>query len=146
MNIHLLYYIIILTILLLPSENMANENSLIPLIEELEMLTGSHANICGIVFLNDDIERAWSCITEVEKTNAPYWIAIERQSIDSDVWIAGLRTPSGKTYILEYDSNYRGRAGLLPNFSRKQCPSNLALTTRAPTIIQCLWRGLHNRN
>jgi len=137
MNAWKLQFVVILMGMLCCPKNIEDGNILNPLIEELEMLTGPHAYICKLVFLNDDIEKAWGCVTEVEKTNNPYWIAIELQGIDSSIWIAGLRTPSGNTYILEYDSNYRGGSGILPSFSRKQCVENLTLNIVAPIIIQC---------
>jgi hypothetical protein len=116
-------------------EGVAVDN---PLRAELEMLTGSNARECGFVALDQDPATAWECAKDADKQDVPYWIAIERSGIDSDVWIAGLRVPSGVRYVLMYDSNYMGGPGLLPRFSREACMGQLVLDMKRQKVIQCL--------
>lgn len=118
-----------------PKEGVAADSTLRG---ELEMLTGSNARECGFVALDQDPIFPWECARIADEQNIPYWIAIERSGIDSDVWIAGLRTPAGVRYVLTYDSNYLGGAGLLPRFSREACEGQLVLDMERQKIIQCL--------
>lgn len=117
------------------SRHAAAEN---PLLEELERLVGPDAHACGLVPLGEKPEGAWICVDNAEEKDVPYWIAIERPGIDSDIWISGLRTPSGRRYVLMYDSNYMGRDGLLPRFLREACVGSLVLDMTRETVIQCL--------
>lgn len=85
-----------------------------PLLEEMEMLVGPNARACGLVPLGGAADVSWACAQDAEARGAPYWIAIERAGVDSEVWVAALRTPSGGRYILKYDSDYLGRGGRRP--------------------------------
>ena len=109
-----------------------------PLQNELDMLVGANARECGFVALGQDPTAAWECAKNADGDDSPYWVAIERQGIDSDVWIAALLTPSGVRYILTYDSNYMGGPGLLPRFTREACVGQLVLDKERRKIIQCL--------
>src|SRR5690554_1716412 len=76
------------------------------LLSELIMLSGPDAEECGLVRLDQDPSPAWQCAQASEQQGRPYWLALQRQGIDSDVWLASLRTPAGQHFILTYDSNY----------------------------------------
>jgi len=101
------------------------------------MLAGTGARQCGFVRLGADPADAWDCAQAADRSNAPYWFAIQRQGIDSDVWQAALRTPSGQRYILSYDSNYMGGPGLLPRFSRDSCAGPIVLAPNAQSWLRC---------
>lgn len=112
-----------------------------PLLDELKMLTGPQARECGFVAHDQDPAPAWQCVEDADELGVPYWIAIERVGIDSDVWVAGLRTPSGMRYVLTYDSNYMGTAEPLPRFIREACNRKLVLDMKRKSVIQCLRSG-----
>ena len=106
-----------------------------PLLAELGMLTGPGARQCGLVALGQDPSAPWQCAQSADGSGTPYWFALQRQGIDSDVWIAALMTPDGHRYILSYDSNYMGGPGLLPRFSRDTCDGLVVLAP--PYGLQC---------
>jgi len=108
-----------------------------PLVSELSMLTGPSARQCGLVTLGQDPSAAWQCAQSADTSGTPYWFAMQRQGVDSDVWLAALLTPSGQRYILTYDSNYMGGPGLLPRFSRDACSGRIVLTQKAQQGLQC---------
>ena len=106
-----------------------------PLVSELSMLAGPAARECGLVALGQDSSAAWQCARSADRSGAPYWFAVQRHGIDSDVWLAALLTASGQRYILTYDSNYMGGPGLLPRFSRDTCSGRIVLAPK--TGLQC---------
>jgi hypothetical protein len=115
----------------------ASADAVQPLRVELRALTGDAARACGLVSLGKDARDSWACAKEADDQGTPYWIALEREGIDSAVWIAALMNPAGERFILTYDSNYRGGAGLLPRISREKCDGKLVLDLKRKTPIQC---------
>jgi hypothetical protein len=108
-----------------------------PLLSELSLLTGPSARQCGLVTLGQDPSIAWKCAQTADKSGEPYWFAMQRQGVDSDIWLAALLTPSGQRYILTYDSNYMGGPGLLPRFSRDTCSGRIVLSPKSRSGLQC---------
>lgn len=109
-----------------------------PLHAELQMLTERRGTACGLVAYGQDPASAWACAERAEKKGAPYWVAIQRDGIDSDFWVAALLTPSGMRYILHYDSNPRGGPDLMPKFVRESCGGKVVLDMRRQNVLQCL--------
>jgi hypothetical protein len=108
-----------------------------PLRDELSMLTGPAARECGLVPLGQDPTAAWQCAQAADSQRIPYWFAIERQGIDSQVWTAALRAANGQRYMLHYDSNYMGGPGLLPRFTRNACAGFSTLIPNSPESLEC---------
>ena len=129
--------VIVVAMALVACTSPSGASSNDPLRSELLMLTGPSARQCGLVPLGKDPAEAWSCAQAADRSNAPYWFAVQRQGVDSDVWQAALLTPSGQRYILSYDSNYMGGPGLLPRFSRDTCVGHIVLTPKAQSSLQC---------
>ena len=102
------------------------------------MLVGPSARPCGLVPLGEDPTDAWKCAQAADASSTPHWFAIQRQGIDSEVWVASLLKPSGERFILTYDSNYMGGPGLLPRFTRDACKGRVVLTPTAKAGLQCL--------
>jgi hypothetical protein len=113
------------------------ERSIDPLLSELVMLTGPSAERCGPVLLGKDPTQAWNCAQAADQRGTPYWFALQLQGIDSDVWLASLRTPSGQRFILSYDSNFMGGAGLLPRFVREACNGTVVFRPGSKAALQC---------
>ena len=113
------------------------EGAIDPLLSELTMLTGPSAERCGPVPIGKDPDQAWSCARAAEQRGIPHWFALQLQGIDSDVWLASLRTPSGQRFILSYDSNFMGGAGLLPRFVREACNGTVVFAPSSKTPLQC---------
>ncbi|QWF17022.1 hypothetical protein [Lysobacter capsici] len=111
-----------------------------PLRDELSMLTGPGARECGLVALGQDPAAAWQCARAADSQRTPYWFAIERNGIDSEIWVAALRTPNGQRYMLHYDSNYMGGPGLLPRFTRNACTGFTTLVADSPENIECSYQ------
>jgi hypothetical protein len=111
-----------------------------PLLSELAMLTGPGAKKCGLVQFGENPATAWACARAADRQGLPYWFALELDGFDSDVWVASLMTPDGSRFILEYDSNYMGKPGLLPRFDRKACIGNVVLS-HGEMPLQCLSHG-----
>lgn len=111
-----------------------------PLRDELSMLTGPGARECGLVPLGKDSAAAWQCAQAADSQRGPYWFAIERRGIDSEVWTAALRAPDGQRYMLLYDSNYMGGPGLLPRFTRNACTGFTTLIPDSPESLECSYQ------
>ena len=116
----------VISILLATWSQSVNAFSNDALRAELARLSGSSAKDCGLVQLKDDPASSWRCAQSADQTNEPFWFAIERQGVDSDIWEAVGRTSSGERYILIYDSNPYGRPELMPRFTRDSCPTGFA--------------------
>ncbi|MEG3193864.1 hypothetical protein SNE32_16715, partial [Lysobacter sp. D1-1-M9] len=97
----------------------------------------SNANQCGPVHLGKDPAPAWRCAQDAAQQGIPHWFALQRQGIDSDVWVASMLTPSGHRFILSYDSNFMGGPGLLPRFTREACNGTVVFRPSAQTALQC---------
>ena len=108
-----------------------------PLVSELLMLTGPDALRCGLVPLGQDPSHAWECAQAADSSNKPHWFAMQRQGIDSEIWVASLLTPSGQRFILTYDSNYMGGSGLLPRYTRDACRGHVVLAPATQAGLQC---------
>ena len=96
--------------------------------DEMLRLTGAGARECGLVPLGQDPTNAWRCAQAADSEGIPYWIAIQRQGIDSAVWAASLFTPEGTRYVIGFDSNVQGGPGLMPRFTRAPCSGHVVLT------------------
>ena len=117
------------------TQDSASDN---PLLNELTMLTGKDAKPCGMVALGQKPDAAWACAQEADKRDSAYWIAIELEGVDSDIWHAAMRTPSGQYFVLEYDSNHMGAPGLLPRFKRDACETIDMRSRVFHVIFRCL--------
>jgi hypothetical protein len=112
-----------------------------PLISEITLLTGPNARYCGVVALGEDPTSAWACARAADHHGMPYWLVLQQQGVDSDVWVASLRTPAGGHFILTYDSNYMGPPGLTPRFTRDTCNGAVALTRSQEAPLQYSGHG-----
>jgi len=108
-----------------------------PLQAELTRLSGSNAKDCGLIALDHAPDAGWACARAADKAKAPFWFAVERRGIDSDIWEAIGRDSAGERYLLLYDSNPYGRPGLLPRFTREICPGEFVFTPSANSALQC---------
>ena len=108
---------------------------------ELVRLSGSSAKDCGLVPLKDDPASSWRCAQSADQDNKPFWFAIERQGVDSDVWEAVGRTSSGERYLLVYDSNPYGRAELMPRFTRDTCLTGFVFNPSSNGALSCSRRA-----
>jgi hypothetical protein len=112
-----------------------------PLLSELLLLTGPNAKHCGLVALGEDPTSAWACAQAADHHGIAYWFALQQQGVDSDVWVASLLTPTGGRFILTYDSNYMGRPGLMPRFTRDTCNGVVVLARGKEAPLQCSGHG-----
>ena len=108
-----------------------------PLLAELAMLTGPNAKQCGPVSLGSDPSSAWRCAQDAAQQSTPHWFAVQREGIDSDVWLASMLTPSGQRFILSYDSNFMVVPELLPRFTREACNGTVVFTPGSKAALQC---------
>ena len=74
---------------------------------------------------------------EAERKGAAFWFGLQRQGIDSEVWIAAIRTPSGAHLILDYDSNVDGGPGLKPRFYQTKCLRRIVYRPAQEPPIKC---------
>ena len=108
---------------------------------ELVRLSGSSAEDCGLISLGDDPAASWRCAQSADQSNKPFWFAIERRGVDSDIWEAVGRTSSGERYLLVYDSNPYGQPELLPRFTRDSCPNGFAFNPDTNGALICSRRA-----
>lgn len=104
---------------------------------ELVRLSGTSAEGCGFVSLADNPASSWRCAQSADQNNKPFWFAIERRGVDSEIWEAVGRTSSGERYLLVYDSNPYGQPGLLPRFTRDACPTGFMFNPDSNGALSC---------
>lgn len=104
---------------------------------EMLRLAGPGARDCGFVPLGHDPADAWRCAQAADGKGGPYWFALQRQGIDSQVWTAVLLTPEGKRYLISFDSNVQGGSGLNPRFTQEACPDRVFLFPDTPRGASC---------
>ncbi len=108
-----------------------------PFESELARLGGRAAKQCGLVPIGHDAKSAWRCVGDAERKGEAFWFALQQQGIDSEVWIAAIRTPSGAHLILDYDSNVDGGPGLKPRFYQKNCPHRILYRPAEQPPLKC---------
>ncbi len=111
-----------------------------PLMSEIASIVGPGAKSCGRVPLGQDPMKAWQCAEDADRRGAAHWFAIQREGIDSDIWLASLRTESGQKFILSYDSNYMGGPGLQPSFTKYVCNERIGFSPDLGQPLHCVRR------
>jgi hypothetical protein len=97
------------------------------LVRELSALAGPNAKGCGVVPLEHDASASWPCAQAQEEAGSPYWFAVQLRGIDSQVWIAAVRTPQGERHLAVFDSNPGGGPGLAPRLTSRVCLGTIEL-------------------
>jgi len=59
-----------------------------PLMSEIASIVGPGATSCGRIPLGQDPMKAWQCAEDADRRGAAHWFAIQREGIDSDIWLA----------------------------------------------------------
>ena len=91
---------------------------------ELVRLSGTSAKNCGFITLKESLDSGWACALAADKIKQPFWLAVQHQGIDSEMWeVIGRDSTKGR-YLLAYDSSPFGRSGLHPRFTRDICTDN----------------------
>ncbi len=104
---------------------------------ELVRLTGKPAKDCGLVTLGTSPDAGWSCAGKADKNKQPFWFAVERRGIDSDIWEAIGRDSNGGRFLLVYDSNPYGSPDLHPRFNRDTCVGEFVFTPSKNAALGC---------
>ena len=130
-----------LTLLLLTAQACAarepNPAVIAPLITELERFGGPNARDCGMVAYGNDRTEAFSCAGRAEAGKGAYWVAVQVQGIDSQIWFVAIRTPSLERVLLQYDSDSSGGYDREPTrlFHYQKCQSFVLNAESAKPIV-----------
>jgi hypothetical protein len=79
------------------------------LVEALLRLAGPGAHECGMVYLGQDTSNATACGNELLSTGKSFWLAVQVQDVDSDLWFGAAQASDGSKWFVEFDSNLNGR-------------------------------------
>lgn len=99
--------------------------------------TGSSSVSCGILERGDDLAPAWKCAQAADRSNKPFWLALEGLRTDSAVWHMVARGPSGKRYVIFYSSNNAGQREFKPHFTITDCNEPFQLFEDSLFILRC---------
>jgi len=108
-----------------------------PFESELARLAGRGARQCGLVGLRGDPGPGWQCALQADRDAVPFWYALQQRGVDSEVWVAAIRTPSGAHIVLSYDSNVFGGRGLHPRFDRLSCAGRIDYRPAGGSPFNC---------
>ena len=102
----------------------------------MKRLASPSARQCGFVKLDGDRKQALDCARNADAKGEQYWVAIQHQGVDSDVWSGAVLMEDGTRNVVEYDSNPWGQPELMPQFRRQRC-RQLAFDLGLPRVIEC---------
>jgi len=84
-----------------------------PLVEALLRLAGPGAHECGMVYVGQASSNATACGKALLLTGKSFWLAVQVQAIDSDLWVGAAQASDGTKWLVEFDSNLNEES--LPN-------------------------------
>jgi hypothetical protein len=100
-------------------------------------LAGPTAIQCGLLRRGQRLEPAWKCAQIADKSQKPFWLAVEGYRFDSAVWLAIARGPGGKRYRVFYSSNDAGEADFAPSFHITDCHERFQLFRKSLFFMRC---------
>jgi len=108
------------------------------LLPELRRFGGPNAHDCGMVPYGKDRTEAFSCVGRAEGRASPYWVAVQLQGIDSQIWSVAILTTSSEHILLQYDSDSSGGSESTPSplFSYRKCRT-FVLDAKSSRPIVC---------
>jgi hypothetical protein len=130
---------LILTVLFAESQSMPAQ-----LEEALHHIVAGDAQQCGIVTLDQDGAAAITCAQSALSTGKPFWIAVQYQGTDSEIWSGAGRGKDGSIWIVRYDSDATGgsRDHPTPTLQSFVC-KDVEITIHRHAVIWCpsqAWR------
>ena len=102
----------------------------------MKRLAGPGAHQCGFVEWGGDRKQALDCARKADEKSERYWVAVQHEGVDSEVWSGAVLMPDGTRNVVEYDSNPWGQPELMPQFRRQRC-RRLAFDLSLPRVIEC---------
>lgn len=96
-----------------------------PFIRELIHLAGSNEKNCGIVDLQQDQRAAYRCATESLSLGQPFFVGVQLQGIDSEIWTGIASASDGKLWKVNFDSDVTGSSSFSgkPSLRTIRCAS-----------------------
>lgn len=74
----------------------------------LPRLSGNSAHECGVVQLHQDALVALTCAQEQSTNSKAFWVAVQVQGVDSQLWVAAAQAADGSKWLVRFDSDVSG--------------------------------------
>jgi hypothetical protein len=116
--------------------SLSNLETRTPLLEKLKGISGEGATECGIIGLGDSKDSAFECARVSQSQERPFWVAFQREGIDSEIWTGAALSSQKERIIIHYDSNLQETGEISPHFSNWIC-SELKFDPIDTDVVVC---------
>lgn len=117
------------------------ESSRCELAPELQERAGPGATACGRIPLGGDQSAAHRCAVESLRAGRAFWMEVQRQGIDSEVWSGFVRAPDGTGYSYIWDGDPSGGSNAGARAQSSRCARLEVATVDGLEQVVCVDGG-----